>query len=212
MAYDLQEQEQLAEFKAWWQKYGNLLLTVVTLALLAFAGYNGWRWYEREQAAKAAGIYGQLEQAVRARDAAKVQTLTTSLIDGYSRSIYAPLAALQAARVAVDGADSTRARERLSWVIDKSGHDELAMIARVRLAGVLLDDKQYEAALGALNVPVPAAQATAVFDRRGDIYLVQGKFDEARAAYKEALDKADPQHPLRTIVQLKLDSLPAGAT
>ncbi|MGH6623329.1 MAG: YfgM family protein, partial [Burkholderiaceae bacterium] len=69
MAYDLQEQEQLAEFKAWWQKYGNFILTAVTVALLAFAGYNGWRWYEREQAAKAAGVYGQLEQAVRARDA-----------------------------------------------------------------------------------------------------------------------------------------------
>jgi predicted negative regulator of RcsB-dependent stress response len=71
MAYDLEEQEQLAELKAWWQKYGNLVLTAVTAVLLAFAAYNGWRWYEREQARTAAGIYGQLEQAVQARDAAR---------------------------------------------------------------------------------------------------------------------------------------------
>lgn len=212
MAYDLQEQEQLAEFKAWWQKYGNFILTAITVALLAFAAYNGWRWYEREQAAKAAGVYGQLEQAVRARDAVKVQTLAASLIDHYSRSIYAPLAALSAAKMAVEAGEPAKAREQLTWVIEKSGHEELAMIARVRLAGVLLDEKQYDAALQVLNVPVSAVHATAVLDRRGDIFLVQGKYDEARSAYKDALDKADAQHPLRGIVQIKLDSLPASAT
>ena len=30
MAYDLEEQESLAEIKAWWEKWGNLILTVVT--------------------------------------------------------------------------------------------------------------------------------------------------------------------------------------
>ena len=55
MAYDLQEQEQLDELKAWWKKYGNLILTVVTVVLLAFAAYNGWRWYQRSQAEASRG-------------------------------------------------------------------------------------------------------------------------------------------------------------
>lgn len=211
-AYDLEEQEQLAELKAWWQKYGNLLLTVLTAVLLAFAAWNGWRWYEREQAAKASGVYLQLEQAVRSRDAAKAQTLAASLIEHYGRSIYAPMGALQAAKLAADAADYGKAREQLGWVIDKSGHDELALIARVRLAGVLLDSKQFDQALQVLTVEVPAAQATLVLDRRGDILLAQGKTDEARAAYADALAKADAQHPLRPIIQLKLDSLPASAS
>ena len=75
MAYDLEEQEQLAQLKAWWQKYGNPIMSAVTVVLLGFAAYNGWRWYEREQAKTAAGIYGQLEQAIESRDAAKVQTI-----------------------------------------------------------------------------------------------------------------------------------------
>jgi len=41
MAYDLEEQEQLAELKALWNKYGNFILTVVTVVLLGFAAYNG---------------------------------------------------------------------------------------------------------------------------------------------------------------------------
>lgn len=212
MAYDLEEQEQLAELKAWWHKYGNLLLTILTALLLAYAGWTGWRWYEREQASKAAAVYFQLEQAVRARDVAKVQTLAGLLTEHYGRSIYAAIGALQAARLAADSADFVRASEQLRWVIDKSGHEELALLARVRLAGVLLDGKQLDQALLALNIDVPAAQATLVLDRRGDVLQAQGKNEEARAAYAEALAKADAQHPLRAIIQLKLDSLPAAAS
>jgi predicted negative regulator of RcsB-dependent stress response len=211
MAYDLEEQEQLAEMKAWWQKYGNLLLTVVTVILLAFAAYNGWRWYEREQSKTAAGVYGQLEQALEARDAAKVQTLASSIQEHYGRSAYAAIAALQAAKVNADVGDLQKAAEQLRWVIDKSGRDELAMIARVRLAGVLLDAKKYEEALQVLAFDVPPVYLTTVLDRRGDVLLAQNKTDEARAAYTDALAKADAQHPLRAIIQLKLDALPQAA-
>ena len=212
MAYDLEEQEQLAEMRAWWTKYGNLILTLLTVAMLAFAAFNVWRWYQRDQAEKAAGIYGQLEQAVRASDAAKAWTLAASLTENFGGTIYAPMAALQAAKLAADAGQPAKARESLSWVIEKSGHEELTWIARIRLAGVLLDEKQFDQALQVLSVEVPPQQITAVFDRRGDILLGQGKNAEARAAYTEALAKADAQHPLRAIIQLKLDSVPASAT
>ena len=38
MAYDLEEQESLAQLKAWWDKWGNLTLTIITALCLAFAG------------------------------------------------------------------------------------------------------------------------------------------------------------------------------
>ena len=53
MAYDLQEQEQIDELKAFWNRYGNFILTVVTVVLLAIAGYRGWGWYEARQATAA---------------------------------------------------------------------------------------------------------------------------------------------------------------
>ena len=211
MAYDLEEQEQLAELKAWWQKYGNSLLTAVTVVLLGFAAYNGWRWYERDQAKSAAGVYGQIEQAVEARDAAKVQTLSSALQEHYGRTTYAAIAALQAAKLNADMGDLAKAAEQLRWVIDKSGHDEMTMIARVRLAGVLLDEKKYDQALQVLSFEAPATYLPTVLDRRGDVFAAQNKTDEARAAYKDALAKADAQHPLRAIIQLKLDALPPAA-
>ena len=212
MAYDLEEQEQLAELKAWWAKYGNFILTVITIVLLAFAAYNGWQWYQREQAAEAAGVYAQLEKALAARDVEKAGAFAEVLTSKYNRTAYATMAALQTARAQADAGKTDRARESLQWIIDKSDQSELQAIARVRLAGILLDEKKYDDALKALSADVPPGYAAVVADRRGDIFVAQNKFDEARAAYAEALAKADAQHPLRQLIQLKHDALPASGS
>lgn len=208
MAYDLQEQEQLATFKAWWDKYGNFILTVVTLVLFAFAAYNGWRWYERNQASQAAAVYERLLKALAAGDAARTKELAGTIIEQFGRTVYAPMAALNAARIYHEAGDLRAAKAQLVWVIEKSGRAEFAPIARVRLAGVLLDEKAYDEALKTLAGHVPQAHAVSFADRRGDILAAQNKIEEARAAYREALAKADAQHPLRALIQLKLDALP----
>jgi predicted negative regulator of RcsB-dependent stress response len=211
MAYDLQEQEQIATFKAWWEKYGNFVLTVATLVLLAIAAFNGWRFYERREAAQAAEEYDKLVLATDAKDAAKVKEVAGTIIERFGRTVYASLAALQAAKIYHESGDLNGAKAQLHWVIDESGRPELAATARVRLAGVLLDEKAYDEALALLDRDAPASHAVQFADRRGDILLAQGKTDQARAAYKEALDKAGPDHPLYTFIQLKLDALPAPA-
>src|SRR5438105_1214457 len=69
MALDLEEQEQVAELKAWWNQHGNLIVSAITAAALAFAGWQGWRWYERNQASQAGSLYDTLVRAARAGDA-----------------------------------------------------------------------------------------------------------------------------------------------
>lgn len=212
MAYDLQEQEQLDELKAWWGKYGNLILTVATVVLLGFAAYNGWRWYQRNQAEEAAGVYAELERAIATRETERVSTLSATLTDKYGRTAYGPMAALQAARWSAEAGDAAGARTRLQWVVEHADHAEIVAIARVRLAGVLLDEKNYDEALKVLDGANATIHATAILDRRGDVLFAQNKIDEARTAYRDALAKADTQHPLRQIIQLKLDALPPTAT
>jgi predicted negative regulator of RcsB-dependent stress response len=211
MAYDLQEQEQLATFKAWWEKYGNLILTAATVVLLAIAAFNGWRWYERREGQQAAEEYDKLVVAVDAKDPTKIKEAAGGIIERHGRTIYASLAALQAAKVYHEGGDLNGAKAQLQWVIDKSGRPELAAAARVRLAGVLLDEKAYDEALKVLADNVPVSHAVQFADRRGDVLLAQNKIDQARAAYQEALDKATADNPLRAYIQLKLDALPAPA-
>jgi predicted negative regulator of RcsB-dependent stress response len=211
MAYDLQEQEQLATFKAWWEKYGNLILTAATLVLLAIAAFNGWRWYERRDAQQAGEEYDKLVVAIEAKDAAKIKEAAGGLIERHGRTIYASLAALQAAKVYHDAGDLNGAKAQLRWVVEKSGRPELVATARVRLAGVLLDEKAYDEALKVVSADVPPSHAVQFADRRGDVFVALGKPDQARSAYKEALDKAPADHPLRAYIQLKLDALPAPA-
>jgi predicted negative regulator of RcsB-dependent stress response len=211
MAYDLEEQEQLATIKAWWERWGNLVLTSVTIVLLAIAAFNGWRWYERHEAGNAGVLYEEFLGAVQGGDLGRKKELAGTLIERYGRTVYAPMAALQVARVNYDAGDRSAAQAQLRWVIEKSGHPELAPIARLRLAGVLLDEKAYDEALKLVSGDVPASAAVQFADRRGDVLLAMGRTDEARRAYQDALDKADAQHPLRPLVQLKIDALPPAA-
>lgn len=211
MAYDLEEQEQLASIKAWWDRWGNLVLTAVTIVLLAIAAFNGWRWYERHEAGNAAALYDEFVSALDGADAGRKKELAGTLIERYGRTVYAPMAALHIAKVNLEAGDAGAARAQLRWVIDKSGHPELVQIARLRLAGVLLDEKSHDEALNLLSGDVPPALAASFADRRGDVLLAMGKAEEARVAYQEALDKAGGQHPMRAIIQLKLDALPPAA-
>jgi predicted negative regulator of RcsB-dependent stress response len=211
MAYDLQEQEQIANLKAWWNKYGNFIFTVATIALLAVAAWNGWNWYQRKQAVAAAALYEDILKSVAAKDGPRVIASANTILDSYGRTIYAPLAALAAAKAAHDANDSATAKKHLRWVIEQSHHAEFAGIARVRLAGVLLDEKAYDEALQVLSAEVVPSQRVAVADRRGDVLFAQGKIEEARKAYQQALELADPSHPLRGLVQLKLDALPLAS-
>jgi len=207
MAYDLEEQEQIAHLKALWEKYGGFVMTVITIVLLAIAGYRGWGWYQANQAAEAAAVYDQLRTAVSAKDVSKVKEHAGTIFGSYGSTIYGPMAALLAAKAYHDAGDLKSAKAPLQWAIDKSADPNLANVARLNLAGILLDEKAFDEALKLLPADQHGAFAGEFADRRGDILVASDKFDDARAAYKIALDKLSPRSSLRRVVQFKLDAL-----
>ena len=73
--YDLEEQEQLAELKAWWKQYGNLIVAAFVAAALVFVAWRGWHWYQGSQSAQASATYSELQKAVAAKDTKKVRDL-----------------------------------------------------------------------------------------------------------------------------------------
>jgi predicted negative regulator of RcsB-dependent stress response len=213
MAYDLEEQEQIANFKAFWNRFGNLIMWVLIIALGSYAAYNFWNSHKRTAAAEAAGLYDGLVQAAQANDGAKVQRMAADIESKYDSTAYGQMAALAAAKVAFDANDLKTAKAQLQWAIDH-GNDEYKSIARLRLSGVLLDEKAYDQALALLNGDFLPQFAAEVQDRKGDVLSAQNKLPEARTAYQAALDKMDKKHPGRQLVQIKLDAIggaPAGA-
>jgi len=212
MAYDLEEQEQLAALRAWWKQYGNLVVLALLAASLAFAVFEGWRYWQRTQAAGAAAVYAELQKAARANDARKVRDLGGTLIDKYPRTVYASLGALLSAKTAFLSGDAKTARVQLQWVVDNAKDPEIESIARVRLATVLYDEKAYDDALKVLDAAPAGAPFEGLFAAvKGDILAAKGAKAEARAAYKSALDKVERGDPgTREALQMKLDALGAG--
>jgi predicted negative regulator of RcsB-dependent stress response len=210
--YDLEEQEQLATFKAWWKDHGNTVVTAAIAVLLAVAAWNGWIWYQRTQAAHAGALYDTLQKAARANDAKATRDAAGAILENYPRTAYAPLAALTSAKVHFQAGDLKTARAQLTWVLEHARNAQVRDIARLRLANVLLDDGAPDEALKVLqDKPDPAFEALFAA-QRGDVLVTQKKLAEARAAYRAALDKADEKDAaLREPLRLKLDALGEGS-
>src|SRR5579862_2742453 len=205
--YDLEEQEKLDDLKAWWEQNGKYVSGVLVAVAVAAIAFQGWRWYQRNQSEQAGVLYQAVSSAARSNDAAKAKDPATQITDRFAGTAYAPRAALLYAKLLYDGGDRPGARAQLQWVIDHSNEDELKAIARFRLAQALLDDKQYDDALKALDAKTVDTFAGIYADLRGDILAAAGKNADAVAAYQVALAKIDPKSPYRAFVQVKLEAL-----
>ncbi|MDR2625144.1 MAG: tetratricopeptide repeat protein [Zoogloeaceae bacterium] len=219
-AYDLEEQEQVENLKAWWQRYGNLVVGCVCVAALAISGYTLWNGHQARQSAQSGELYAALQQAIDRGEGVQVRGLTGELTNRFAGTPYASMGVLLAARYAITTNDAKTARAQLAWVAEND-KDEFADIARLRLAGVLLDEKEYDEAIKQLSRPPAAAFAVSYADLRGDIFLAQEKKAEAKAAWEEAkalLEKGVEKEQTRTedaivlmLLQQKLDALGGAA-
>jgi predicted negative regulator of RcsB-dependent stress response len=211
MAYDLEEQEKLDAIKAWWDRYGTLCVVIAFVLVAAVAGWRGWQWYQGHKATQAMGYFEALERSVSQPgedSVTRIKAAVATLRADFPSSGYTPRAVLIAAKALADAGDLDAAREQLEWLVAQDTDPAFAALARLRLAGLLLQQQQYDAALAQLSNP-PAAFQGLYADRRGDILLAQGKKQEARTAWEAAL-KAVGSDPTAPIIQLKIDAL-AGA-
>lgn len=207
MAYNTEEQEQIDAVKAWWGQYGTLVMLVAVAALTTIAGFHGWQYYRHQQSVAAVTLYGQLEQAQQANEAKKVRDIAREIADRYASTPYAAMAALAAARSAYTTGEFADAKARLQWVIDNGRQDEMREVARLRLAGILFDEKRYDEALKLLDGPAVESFTMLFANLKGDILSAQGKTADARAAYQLAYDKSAANSQYRNLIQAKLDAL-----
>ena len=205
-SYDFEEQERIAELKAWWEDNRWYMIGAVVGLVVAFAGYKGWQHWSAAQAEDAAAMYAPVAEAATGKDPKRIGDAAMALRAKHPGSFYASQAALVAAKAAFEAGNYDEARNQLQWVMEK-GVDEHRGIARLRLAAVLLEQKKFDEALRVLDGNKDEAFVALVADLRGDVMLAQGRHDEARAAYKLAMEKAEPRNPVRTIAETKLNAL-----
>lgn len=204
---DLEEQEQLDELKHFWKQYGNLLTGALIAVLSAFAAWNGYQYWQRSQATQAAVMYDEIERAAKSGDMARIDRSLVEMKEGFSSTTYAQQAGLLAAKVYHDKGNMDASRAALSWVAEKATDSGYQSIAKLRLAGILLEKKAYDEALQQLAGGFSKDFSALVADRRGDIFQAQGKKAEAKAEYEKAYKAFDERTEYRRLVEFKLNAL-----
>lgn len=204
---DLEEQEQLDQLKHFWRQYGNLLTWLLILVLGVFALWNGYTYWQRHQASQAAAMFDEVEKVMLSGDMVKLDRAFNDIKDKYASTLYAQQAGLLAAKLFFDAAKPDAAKAALAWVSENAPDDGYQSIARLRLSALLFDSRSYEEALSLLNKTFPPEFAELAMDLKGDIYLAQGKRNEATLEYRKAYHGLDERSQYRRLIEVKLTAL-----
>lgn len=209
---DLDEQEQLDQIKHFWAKYGNAISAVLIVVFGSIAAWNGWQYWQNKQATEAAVLFDEFERAAKAGEFERMQRALGDMQKQYGGTVLTAQAALLAAKTQLDREQAEPARAALAWVAESASDDALKAIARLRLSALDIQAQAWDAALAQLAAPVPVAFAGLVADRRGDVFMAQGKTEEARQAYEAAYKALGAQDAYRTLVAAKLAAMGVDAS
>lgn len=204
---DLEEQEQLDQLKHFWKQYGNLITWSLIAVLALFASWNFYQYWQRSQATQAAVMYDEIERVVASGDSVKIARVFEDMKERFGSTTYAQQAGLLVAKQYYNAGNVDASKAALSWVANKSSDPGYQAIAKLRLAGVLMDSKDLDQALAQLNGSFPSNFDALVADRQGDIFLLQGKKAEAVSAYEKAFKNFEARTEYRRLVEVKLNSL-----
>jgi predicted negative regulator of RcsB-dependent stress response len=204
---DLEEQEQLDQLKHFWNTYGTLITWVVLLAAGAFVAWNGWQYFQRTKAVQAAALYDEVERSAQAGDTARIERALADMKDKFSGTAYAQQAGLLAAKTLYEKGNTDGSRAALAWVSEHAVDPGYQAVAKLRLSAELLEAKSYDEALKQLSGDAPKEFQALVADRKGDIYLAQGKREEAKAEYQKAWAGFEPRTDYRRLVEIKLNAV-----
>ena len=206
-----EEQEKLASIGHFWDSWGGILTAVLVAALLSFAGWRGYLWYQSSQAIKASALYDQVVADAQSGDTAKLAASLKLMQGSYGSTAYAQQAGMLAAKVFYEKAQPDQSRAALAFVAGNPTDKGLQSAAKLQLAGLLLEQKQYDEAIKQLTGLDPAYEALAA-DRLGDAYALQNKSAEAISAYTKAWQDLPAEQPYRQMVAVKLGGLGVDVT
>jgi len=208
--FDLEEQEQLDQIKHFWSTWGTLISSVLIVVFGAIAAWNGYQYWQNRQASQAAALADAMDSAVASADTARIEQVFSDMKSRYGGTVQAGQAGLLSAKALFDAGKLDAAKAELTWLAQNASDEGYKALARLRLAGVLIDEKAYDEAMKQLSGSVPAGFDAAFADRKGDVLALQGKKAEAIAEYERAYKAFEDRVDYRRLVEVKLNALGAS--
>ncbi len=198
--------DQLDALKKWWQQNGKSIVIGSVLGIVSLVGWQQWQANTHAARESASMEYDVLLAELEKHNYQGVKDRGATIINKYSKTPYAVLAALAVAKVNVEEGEMSAARTQLQSVIDQSGQPQFQHVARLRMGQLMLEEGEAQQAL-ALVQGVDVAGFTSAYDElKGDIQAALGNTAEARSAYERAIAAMDPALD-QSIIKMKLDEL-----
>jgi predicted negative regulator of RcsB-dependent stress response len=125
----------------------------------------------------------------------------------FSSAIYTQQAGLLVAKMAYEAGKGDSSKAILNWLLENGSDKGYSSVARLRLSALLIEGKSYDDAFKLLNSGISEEFSALADDRRGDIYMLQGKKAEAKVEYQKAFKAFEEQTEYRRLVGVKLNAL-----
>jgi predicted negative regulator of RcsB-dependent stress response len=154
-------------------------------------------------------LYETLFEAVAEGDTDDAEEAASELYDDYASTVYPAQARLAMARLYMDKSRDKDAADSLRAIVDAEPESELGLIARLRLAKVLLYQNKPQDVIDLLGSLDDSAFTPRYSEVIADAHVMLGQYSEARDAYLLAMaDSATMPTVDRVLVQMKFDDLP----
>lgn len=206
---DLSEKEQIEAMRSWWSENGRYVISGIVIGAGLLFGWNYWNDQQREARLGASALYESLLAEVADSDVGAAEEAATRLYDEFDATVYALQGRLAMSRLYMDVGRDEDAAESLRQLLAAESDPEMALVARLRLAKILLYQDKPDEVVSLLEGYQDTAFAARYNEALGDAYVAQGRVADAADAYTAALAD-NPNTPTvdRTLIQMKLYDLP----
>lgn len=205
----LTEEERLEALKRWIKENGRSVFLGVGFGAAIVLGWNFWQTRQWQAAEQAGTTFQQMLTAQQNKQADAALKLSERLIEQYGSTAYGSYARLFAARYRAEKGELDAAKQLLKDLMAKADDDNLRLLARLRLAQVMLSLKEDEEALKLIEsaeTGLVAPYQALYAELKGDVLLALGRQDQAREAYQRARALSE-KNPL---LDLKIQDLAPG--
>lgn len=200
------EQEQIDALKTWWSENAVSVIAGIVIGVGGLVTWQGWQNYNQGRQEAASSQYMQIMEHVNESHFDAVPAIADGIVTEYDETHYASLAQLAAARASVEAGDQETAQTRLQWVVDNASTNNFELIARLRLATLLLSQGNMDQAKSTLDSSFPDSFGARLNELLGDIAVAENDATTARIAYDKAL-KSQPASTNQQVLQMKRDDL-----
>ncbi|MEJ2384119.1 MAG: tetratricopeptide repeat protein [Xanthomonadales bacterium] len=204
--YDAHEQGEVV--KKWLKENGSAIVMGLVIAFGGLFGFKQWQSWQENSRQQASAEFQVMGTLLAANQVDAAMDNFQNLKDEHASSPYASMAALQMARARLELKQPDLAIGHYEFVVENGYPKAMQVVARERLARVLLDEGRAEEALTTLDGANDVTGFEARYaEVRGDILFAMGRSDEAVTAYREALDGLEAGVGDRNKLVMKLEAL-----